>query len=929
MEVLKDLKEALSEKTTVTRRGFLKGLGAFSATAAIYGCGGGASQSSYSTSAPVGAAVASPANNLTIDPALTTVMISHPYNCGGRCMFKVWVKNGVMKKITSGMGDVPMGPAADASAENINQPEFRPCARGFAQVKRTYQPDRLKTPMKQTIARGNLKGFVSITWEEAYDTIAAAYQTVIARKAALGYIPAVGSLFNYFGTAVSFAGSPSTDNMAEAKYGLIGSSTNSNYLADMLNSKFILNVGGNVAVSYTHQFPSNWYMLKAKEAGIPIVSMDPIFQDASVTLATGYPQYNVPSYINPRIGTDGAVFAAMANVIYQKGLHDQNFIQQYCFGFYPGDTVVSQSTMKNPITGAAYAGQTFTTPTGMSFVEYLNSLMTAHGGYSGVLAWASQISGVPSATIENLAIAYATTKPSWIYGIYGGGARSVSGYYMVMMAIALAAMTGQSNKIGGGPGYSSLNDPTPVNLGATKNPTTTATTYGTISCSCYATAKVITQGTDNRSYAQLRADALALNNIDLGAYQTVRNDAAGHDGRLRIEMIASTGNSNRFNQGAGPMSKLMLSLQQVKFMYFTDHFITPSMAPCDIILPQTCHHEYDSFQTKNAVYYFSNKVIPAMYQTMDSAVISAEILNRLGIKYGIYGPQGTETAKQLMAEQWAGATINAQLLQINPGATLPSFATFSQQGIFQLPLPPSVVSAYGAIAALTPGKFPTDTGKLNFFSPFYFNRDQALGSAYQHADGGYYRSAFPPKAMYAPPVEGFDPVTGAFLGSYQGFKVKNGQRVTYTLQHSQAHHRRRAHSVYDNVAVLKADYPAVATMNITDAAARGISDGDTVYVYNDWGCNKVKVTVTNRVSQGILHIADGEWYRPSDTETYQAWFDQNGDGVPEMNVVPVDVGGAPNNLQPDRDIGPKEPVVTFDNSFHGNFVEVSLTHPDK
>ena len=67
------------------------------------------------------------------------------------------------------------------------------------------------------------------------------------------------------------------------------------------------------------------------------------------------------------------------------------------------------------------------------------------------------------------------------------------------------------------------------------------------------------------------------------------------------------------------------------------------MATCDIILPQTCHHEYNSFQSKPQVYYFSNKVIPAMYQSMDSGVIAAEILNRLGIKYGIYGPQGTAT----------------------------------------------------------------------------------------------------------------------------------------------------------------------------------------------------------------------------------------------------------------------------------------------
>ncbi len=930
MEVLKDLKEALSEKTTVSRRGFLKGLGAFSATAAIYGCGGGG-QSSYSSAPAVGTAVASAADNLTIDPALTTVMISHPYNCGGRCAFKVWVKNGVMMKITSGFADTPANTttAPLPADESVSLPQFRGCMRGYSQIKRTYQPDRLKTPMMQTISRGNLRGFTSISWDQAYDTIAGWYTTTVARKSVLGYIPATGGVFNYFGPAVSFAGSPSTDNMAEGVYGTIGSGMTSNGLPDMLNSKFILNIGGNVTVSFTHQFPSNWYFTKAKEAGIPIVTLDPLFTDAASTLSTGFPQYNLPAYINPRNGTDAALFAAMAVVIYANNLHNTAFIKQYCFGFYPGDTVVSQGTFKNPITGVAAAGQTFTTPTGMSFVEYLTGLMTTYGGVSGVLNWASQITGVPAATIQNLGIAYATTKPSFIYGVYGGSARSVGGYYIPMMAVALAAMTGQSNLVGGGPGVTSCADPTPVSLGATTNPTTTATSYGAISCSAYAASNVMLTGTDNRTFAQLRADVLALNKIDLGAYTPTRNDATGNDGRLRVEMIAIH-SGNEFNQRRGPMSRLMYALQpggQVKYTYGMDHFITPTLAMCDIILPETCHHEYDSFQSKPLVYYFSNKVIPAMYQSMDSGVIAAEILNRLGIKYGIYGPQGTATARQLMAQQWAGAKIAAGLLAINPTATLPAFETFSQQGIFQLPEPPAN-APLGAAATLTPGKFATDTGKINFFSPFYFYRDQALGSAYQHPDGGYYRSAFPPKAMYGPPVEGFDPVSGAYLGYRIGAKIKNGQPVRYTLQHNQAHHRRRAHSVYDNVALLKENFPAVATMNTADAAARGISNGDTVYVYNDWGCNKVKTIVSNRVSQGTIHIGDGEWYRASMTETYQAWFDTNGDGIPEMHSVPVDVGGAPNNLQPDRDVGPKEPAVTFDNSFHGNFVEVSLTHPD-
>jgi len=900
--------------------------GALSATATLYGCSGGGNGGSGSQ------AVVATGDTLVLDKTLKTVMVSHPYNCGGRCMLKVWVKNGKMVKITSGIADLPRA-TSTAADESIDMPQYRACLKGYAMHKRAYQPDRLKYPLKQTKTRGDLSGFVRISWDEAYTTIAAQYTTTIARKAALGYIPGMNGVFNYFGAAISVSGSPSTDNMSQALFGMIGASSTSNALADLPNAKFILQVGANSAATFCHQFPNGWYMTKCKELGIPIVNMDPLYHDTAASQTSGYPKYNLPAYINPRIGSDAAIFAAMANVIYRKNLHDVAYITANCFGFFPGDTVVSSSTNKDPITGVANAGKTFVTPTGMSFVEYLDDLQAKNGGYNGVLAWASQISGVSATVIENLGIAYGSTKPSFIFGVYGGAGRSVGGYHLIMMTAALAAMTGNTGKVGGSPGFSLHADPTPVSLGATKEVVTTAASTGTIGTSCYALSKTILTGTDNRSYAQLRADVLALNSIDLGAYKATRDDVNGKDGRLRVEMIAISGNG--LNQRSGPMSKLMLALKsKVKFIYGMDHFMTPSLAQCDIVLPQTNHLEYDSYQSKQGVYYFSNKVVEPMYECKSTKEINGEILHRLGINYGQYGPQGAKTDRQLMAEQWAGATIAPALLTINPSAKLPDFETFSQQGIFQLPIP-AAVAPLPTVSTTAAGKFNTDTGRINFFSPFYFNRDKTLAGAVPRADGGYYRSNFPPKPMFAPPPEGYDQVTGAFLGGYVGNKVKNGQKVRYTLQHSQAHHRRRAHSVYDNVAMVQENFasnadgrPFVASMNTVDAAARGISNGDLVYVYNDWGCNKVKVLVSKRVSMGVVHIADGEWYRPSPTETYEAWFDMDGDGVAELNKVPVDVGGAPNNLQPDRDLGPKEPANTFDNSFHGNFIEVSKTHPD-
>ena len=936
MEVLKDLKETLVEKTTVSRRSFLKGLGALSATAALYGCGGGGGQSSYSTNAAVGQAVASAADNLTIDPALTTVMISHPYNCGGRCMLKVWVKNGAMIKISSGIADIPASTTAAPLAvdESVNQPQFRACLKGYAIIKKVYQPDRLKTPLMQTISRGNLRGFVSIPWEQAFDTIAANYTTTIARKSILGYIPGMGGVFNYFGNAVTLSGASSYENLYQGMYGAIGKfgTIFQNGQPDFLNSKFIILVGLSAGVSNSHQYPIHWYLTKAKEAGIPIVVLDTLTTDTVTSIATGWSKYNLPQHINPRQSTDAALFAAMAVYIYANNMHNVSFIKQYCFGFFPGDTRVSASTLKNPITGVAYAGQTFTTPTGMSFVEYLTGLMTTYGGVSGVLNWASQITGVPAATIQNLAVAYASTTPACLYAGWGAN-RTSACMWTVWMTIALAAMCGQTTQLGGGPGFVGYAEPTPVSLGAATNPVTTATSYPTINASWNPVSKVILEGTDNRTPAQLRADVLVSPGIDLGAWTTARNDAAGHDGRLRIEMICwSTANSVNQRTSINPF---LQALANVKFIYGMDTDMTPSMAYSDIVLPQTTHVEYNSFQSKMMVYYCSNQVINPMYQCMDIQYINGEILNRLGVQYQQYGPQGAATDVQIMAQQWAGATISPTLLAFNPGSTLPSFATFQQQGIFQLPVPPANAAnlVTPCVSSIAPGKYPTETGMINFFSPFYFNRDQNLGAAYQHADGGYYRSLYPPKAMWAPPVEGFNATTGAYLGSYTGQKimVSTGKPAVYTLQITTAHHRRRAHSVYDNVAMLKEDYPKVITMNAEDAAARGISEGDYVYLYNDWGCVQQTVCVSKRITQGTVHVGDGEWYRASMSLTYQAWFDADGNGV-KMHTVPVDVGGAPNTLMQNRDVGVRDYLssgTAGDNCWYGHFAEVSLTHPDQ
>ena len=76
-------------------------------------------------------------------------------HCGGACLLKVYVKDGVVTRIETDDGE---------------EPQFRACLRCRAYRQRLYDPDRLKYPMKRVGKRGEGK-FERISWDEALDKI--------------------------------------------------------------------------------------------------------------------------------------------------------------------------------------------------------------------------------------------------------------------------------------------------------------------------------------------------------------------------------------------------------------------------------------------------------------------------------------------------------------------------------------------------------------------------------------------------------------------------------------------------------------------------------------------------------------------------------------------------------------------------------------
>src|SRR5512141_1961049 len=66
------------------------------------------------------------------------------HNCGGRCLLKVHVRDGVIVRIETD----------DRPGDTVADPQLRACVRGRAYRKRQYHPDRLQFPMKRVGKRG-------------------------------------------------------------------------------------------------------------------------------------------------------------------------------------------------------------------------------------------------------------------------------------------------------------------------------------------------------------------------------------------------------------------------------------------------------------------------------------------------------------------------------------------------------------------------------------------------------------------------------------------------------------------------------------------------------------------------------------------------------------------------------------------------------
>ncbi len=239
-------------------------------------------------------------------------------NCGSKCHMDVTVREGKVVKVAAAQY-----PDEDARWRRL-------CVKGYTQPQRMYDPDRLKYPLRRTGERGAGE-WERISWDDAIAEIAgkigaalkdfggtsvavwSSYASYgVLNGAQAGYM---SMAYGRFLTSIGGTVLGAGADYAQIYGQMIQLGQAGNSFDDAVNAKTIISWGGNPAEAYIHAWQ---FVCEAREKGAKLITIDPQF-----TASAAHSDWYLP--IRP--GTDGALMLAMANYLFENGLTDDEFLR--------------------------------------------------------------------------------------------------------------------------------------------------------------------------------------------------------------------------------------------------------------------------------------------------------------------------------------------------------------------------------------------------------------------------------------------------------------------------------------------------------------------------------------------------------------------------------------------------------------------------
>ncbi|MFC2002824.1 molybdopterin-dependent oxidoreductase [Chloroflexota bacterium] len=501
----------------------------------------------------------------------TVIITTCNSHCGGACLLKVHVREGVITRIETDDGE---------------EPQMRACLRGRAYRQRVYAPDRIGYPLKRVGERGQGK-FERISWDEALDRVAGEIKRVrdsygpasillcisAGDTAWLHAPPLIDRVLCLAGGHSRTWGFFSYEAAVFAEQVTYGTVFEDHSREDLLNSKMLILWGWNPAVTIQGTNTA-WYLAQAREKGIKIVSIDPRYTDTTAIFAH--------QWIPIRPGTDTAMMLAMAYVIITQDLQDQRFLDTYTVGFD-------------------------------RFREYI---LGEEDGVAKTPTWAGAITNIPSATIEALAIEYARTKPAaLVAGISPG--RTAFGEQYHRAAVTLTAMTGNIGVHGGSAAGRPWTGFSQARLGRGM-PKATNPVEDEASPPTYPLPR--------HSWLLGRGSV----NLHKVANAILSGKAGGYPADYKLLYMVNT---NFLNQSAN-VNKTVRAFKSLEFIVTQEQFLTPTAKYADIVLPVSTFLERNDITVGGATTPFCgyvNQAIEPLYESRSHFEIASGLATRLEI----------------------------------------------------------------------------------------------------------------------------------------------------------------------------------------------------------------------------------------------------------------------------------------------------------
>lgn len=812
----------------LTRRSFIKATTAATALAAASSLTACAPATSDLAATGEDAEVAHPVGRDIVSGEWKTAACWH--NCGGRCLNKVLVQDGVVVRQKTD----------DTHEDSPDYPQQRGCLRGRSQRKQVFAEDRIKYPLKRAgwsldAPNGELRGkdeWERVSWDEALDLVAQGLtrakeqygnRSILLLK---GWNPEMTRTMGAFGGFTNFWDTNSYGSWSKTPF-VIGfhhdnmqdQTINDRY--DLRNCETIVMMAMNPAWSAAGS--QMWNYWQAKAAGAKFIVVDPMYSETAATLDA--------EWIPIRPATDMAFLLGVAYAMLEadeaEGLIDWDFLNRCTVGFdaehMPSDAK-QQTNFKDYVQGA-----------------YDNTPKTPE--------WASEICGASPEAIRNLARAMGKDhKVGFLVSTASARINNTDNLPQLVMTVgAMGGHMGKSGHATGSAYHANCGNAGPVLVKAgsatmpkTKNPCSTGVRQPQL-------YELIKNG---------GGDVLDVSN----AYGSFHEGIPTTLGPIKgIFHSTDATLQTSLNQKEG-----IEAHRAVDFVLTRAQFMTTNARYSDIILPVTTEWERVGGVTssnREFVYCYSQVTEPIGEAKTDQE-IGTLLLQGMGMDPALAYDK-SET--QQFFEQIAGCQVLDDDGEMKPLVTITaddiqkmgvegeaqegviSMDEFITNGGYQYERTPD--DGHGFIGWKSfvddPAGKPlkSNSGKIEI----YCQQRYDLMASYGYPGVEQYK----PYPTYVTPCVGYE-------STFKDGKI-GGEKGDYPFIMYNPHYLRRSHTVFDNCPWLRETWANPVFVSREDAKAKGISDGDTVLISTPAGKGLRRAAVLDILLPGVVGVPHGAW----------------------------------------------------------------------